>query len=143
MTSYEYEIIKKHPVIGSQIIGGIPEMEDLIPAVLHHHERMDGKGYPDGLAEGEIPFRARVLCVADCVDAMTSDRPYRKALPAKLAESEVVRCAGAQFDPDLVQGLLKMDITEFINQLRTQKVGFAPENIYQVLNSPSSEAVGT
>ena len=142
LTSYEYEIIKKHPVIGSQIIGGIPEMEDLIPAVLHHHERMDGKGYPDGLAEAEIPFRARVLCVADCVDAMTSDRPYRKALPAKLAESEIVRCAGTQFDPDLVQGLLKMDITEFINQLRTQKVGFAPEDIYQVLNSPSGEVVG-
>lgn len=142
LTSYEYEIIKKHPVIGSQIIGGIPEMEDLIPAVLYHHERMDGKGYPDGLADKEIPFRARVLCVADCVDAMTSDRPYRKALPAKLAESEIVRCAGTQFDPDLVEGLLKMDISEFIDQLRTEKTGFAPEDIYQAFNSPSSEVAG-
>ena len=143
LTPYEYEIIKRHPVIGSRIISGIPEMEDLLPAVLHHHERMDGQGYPDGLAGEKIPLRARVLCVADCVDAMTSDRPYRKALPPKLAEAEIVRCAETQFDPGLVQALLKLNVAEFIAQLRVRGIGAAPEDIYQALNAPVGEEMLT
>ena len=80
----------------------------MIPGVLHHHERVDGGGYPHGLKGEAIPFRARVLCVADALDAMTSDRPYRQALPAKLAEGEVFRAAGTQFDVTMVEAVLKV-----------------------------------
>ncbi len=133
LTGYEFELIKQHPVIGAKIVRGIQEMEDLIPGVLHHHERMDGQGYPKGLGGEEIPFRARVLCMADALDAMTSDRPYRKALPAKLAEGEVFRAAGTQFDPALVEVVLKLNFPEYIAELRTHKGVHLPEDIYEPL----------
>ncbi len=140
LTVYEFELVKQHPVIGAKIIRGIQEMEDLVPGVLHHHERMDGEGYPDGLGAKEIPFQARVLCVGDALDAMTSDRPYRKALPAKLAESEIFRAAGTQFDPALVEAVLKLNFPEYIAELRTHKGVQLPEDSYELRDSVSAEA---
>ena len=139
LTVYEFELVKQHPVIGAKIIRGIQEMEDLIPGVLHHHERMDGEGYPDGLKGEEIPFQARVLCVGDALDAMTSDRPYRKALPAKLAESEIFRAAGTQFDPALVEAVLKLNFPEYIAELRTHKGVQLPEDSYELRDSVPAE----
>lgn len=140
LTCYEFDLIKKHPVIGAKIIRGIQEMEDLVPGVLHHHERMDGQGYPDGLQGEEIPIQARVLCVADALDAMTSNRPYRKAMPAKLAESEVFRAAGTQFDPDLVEAVLKLNFPEYIAELSTYKGVQLPENSYDLQGSNSNKS---
>ena len=118
-------------------------MQDLVPAVLHHHERMDGQGYPDGLTGEQIPFRARVLCVADCLDAMTSDRPYRRALPVKLAEAEVFRCAGTQFDPALVELIPRLNLSEYLAELKTNGTSYVPDNIYEPINSLDVELIGT
>ena len=138
LTAYEFELVKKHPVIGAKIIRGIQEMEDLIPGILHHHERLDGNGYPGGGRGEKIPVQARVLCVADALDAMTSNRPYRKALPAKLAESEVFRAAGTQFDPDVVEAVLKLNFPEYITELRTHKGVRLPDDIYERQGSVSN-----
>ena len=137
LTDYEFELIKRHPVIGAKIISGISQMKDLMPAVLHHHERMDGRGYPDALSREEIPFQARVLGVADALDAMTSDRPYRKALPARLAEAEIFRGSGTQFDPELVEVVLKLNFPRYSNELRNHKGGYLSEDIYQPLKPTS------
>src|SRR2546430_13490298 len=93
--------IKKHPEIGARILKDIKQIEDIIPGVLHHHERYDGKGYPTGLAAEKIPLMGRIICLADCFDAMTSSRTYRKALPLEVALMEIRRCSGTQFDPAL------------------------------------------
>ena len=82
--------------------------QDIIPGVLHHHERFDGKGYPAGLAGENIPLMGRIICLADCFDAMTSNRTYRKALPLEVALTEIRRCSGTQFDPVLTEAFLRI-----------------------------------
>jgi len=99
----EYEVIKKHPVIGKKIIEKVEFLKDGLPLIYHHHERYDGKGYPDGLKGEEIPLLARILSVADAFDAMISNRPYRKALSVEEAIGELKKNAGTQFDPLIVQ----------------------------------------
>ncbi|MGM0608614.1 MAG: HD-GYP domain-containing protein [Candidatus Muiribacteriota bacterium] len=108
LTEEEFAIIKKHPVIGADILGSVSFLEDIVPIVRHHHERWDGKGYPDGLKGKEIPLGARIIGIADTFDAMTSDRPYRKGLPAEIARAEIERCSGSQFDPELGKVFLKL-----------------------------------
>ena len=83
-------------------------LREAIPYVLYHHERWDGHGYPSGKAGEEIPLEARVLAVADAFDAMTSDRPYRRALTREEALAEVERCAGTQFDPEIARVFLEL-----------------------------------
>ena len=107
LTPEEVAMFRRHPTIGKRILEGIPFMRDLIPGVLSHHERYDGSGYPQGLAGSDIPLLGRIICVADTYDAMTSDRPYRKALPHKVACEELVLCIGAQFAPHIVPVFLK------------------------------------
>ena len=94
-----------HPVAGARLIGGIVDLLPALPYVLHHHERWDGAGYPDGMAAGKIPVGARLLGVADAFDAMTSDRVYRGRLTDDQAIAELARCSGTQFDPDVVAAL--------------------------------------
>ncbi|MGD8862766.1 MAG: response regulator [Myxococcales bacterium] len=101
LTEREYEIFKKHPGYGREILQPIEFLHPLIPGVLCHHERWDGNGYPTGLEKAQIPLIARIISVADVYDAMTSDRAYRKALPHEATVSEIERCAGSQFDPDV------------------------------------------
>lgn len=100
--------MKRHPRIGAKIMAPIPSLSFVIPYVLCHHERFDGKGYPDGLTGYAIPIEGRVLAIADSFDAMTSDRAYRKGMDRAVAIQEVLRCAGSQFDPDLVQVFYQM-----------------------------------
>ena len=83
-------------------------MKDTIAGVKHHHERWDGKGYPDGLKGRRIPLIAAIIAVADSYDAMTSDRPYRRAMPKKKAEEEIIRNKGKQFCPDIVEAFLNI-----------------------------------
>jgi putative nucleotidyltransferase with HDIG domain len=95
--------IRLHPTAGARILRAVGTALDALPCVLYHHERWDGAGYPSGRARREIPLEARILAVADSFDAMTTNRPYRSARPADSALGELERCAGTQFDPDLVE----------------------------------------
>jgi response regulator RpfG family c-di-GMP phosphodiesterase len=103
LSQEEYEVFKMHPAHGRDILEPISFLHPLIPGVHLHHERWDGLGYPLGLKAQDIPLIARIISVADTYDAMTSDRAYRKALPHEVATSEINRCTGSQFDPDVAQ----------------------------------------
>ena len=107
LTREEYEIVMDHSDIGARIIESIPFLERLVPIVRYHHERWDGTGYPEGLSGESIPKLARILSVADAYDAMTSDRPYRAAIRARVAREELERGRGTQFDPEAVDALLE------------------------------------
>lgn len=106
LTVEEYNLMKRHPVIGAEIIGRMKGFQDLVPIVRHHHERWDGTGYPDGLVGSAIPLGARVLTVADAVDAMCSDRPYRPQKDLRAVIEEIERCSDKQFDPAVVKAFL-------------------------------------
>ena len=108
LTDEEYEIIKKHSIIGDQILNSISEFPELSIGARWHHERYDGKGYPDGLKGTEIPEMARMIAVADTYDAMTSRRSYRGALPQAVVREEFVKCRGTQFDPRFADIMLQM-----------------------------------
>lgn len=107
LTDEEFAIMKSHPSIGAQIIGGIAFLEPLMPYIAQHHERYDGRGYPAGSKGEEIAIQGRLLAIADTYDAMTSDRPYRKGLAAQIAYDEILKCSGSQFDPVLVRAFDK------------------------------------
>lgn len=107
LTQEEFEEIKKHPVIGAEILAEIKQLKEVIPGVKYHHERYDGKGYPEGLNGENIPLIARIMAVTDAYDAMTSDRPYRKGLSKEIADKELVRLKGQQFDPKCVDAFLQ------------------------------------
>ncbi|MCB2228080.1 MAG: response regulator [Desulfarculaceae bacterium] len=108
LTSEEYEEIKRHPDIGESIIRAMDLSQDERHIVRHHHERWDGRGYPDGLAGEDIPLLARVVAVADAYDAMTSDRSYRRSRSVQEAVAELTACAGSQFDPSVVEAFVRM-----------------------------------
>ncbi len=103
LTEEEYEEIKRHPIIGAQIVSKIANCERIIPGIIDHHERYDGTGYPNGKKGEEISLFGRIIAVADAFDAMTSTRSYRKAVPFQLAVEEIVDNAGYQFDPKIVK----------------------------------------
>jgi HD-GYP domain-containing protein (c-di-GMP phosphodiesterase class II) len=117
--------MQTHPVIGEDILKRWGDFERILPAVRWHHERYDGKGYPDGLAGAEIPFIARLLSVCDAFDAMTSDRPYRKGMPIEKALSIILAEQGKQFDPELavkfVDMISHMDAEELHTILTTER----------------------
>jgi putative nucleotidyltransferase with HDIG domain len=106
LTNDERQLIQAHPAEGGELAGRFSMFRDGRRFIRHHHERWDGKGYPDGLAGDDIPLGARIIAVADSYDAMTSDRPYRKALPHEVALIELRRGAGTQFDPVVVDAFL-------------------------------------
>ncbi|HWI09155.1 MAG TPA: diguanylate cyclase [Solirubrobacteraceae bacterium] len=108
LTSHEQMLMRQHPVVGAQILGSMPELAHLAPAVRAEHERWDGRGYPDGLAGEEIPIASRIALVCDAYHAMTSTRPYRRAMPAAAAREEIRREAGAQFCPHAAAALLEV-----------------------------------
>lgn len=108
LTTEEFEIIKTHPERGVQIIEPLEFLRETVPIIMHHHERIDGNGYPAGLVADEIPLGARILMVADTFDAMTSSRAYRKALSPETAIAELKRFSGLQFDPELVKIFLEI-----------------------------------
>jgi len=106
LTDEEWVDMRRHPQIGHDMIKEIGFLSGAATIVLAHHERYDGKGYPNGLAAEEIPLGARIFVLADTFDAMTSDRPYRKALSVEASRDEIIRCSGTQFDPHCVQAFL-------------------------------------
>ncbi|MSR69904.1 MAG: HD domain-containing protein [Phycisphaerales bacterium] len=110
LEDHEFAQIREHPAKGAEILGNIPQMRDLLPGVLQHHERWDGKGYPNNLKGEEISQLGRILCIADCFDAMTSARVYRPARSIAEVRIEIERCLGTHFDPEL--GRLFLSISE-------------------------------
>lgn len=104
----EFQQIKRHPVIGAKIIKSLPFSKSIVEAIYHHHERYDGHGYPDKLSNGNIPFFARILQVADSYEAMTSNRPYRQAMPKERAIQELLIGNETQFDPAIVKAFLEL-----------------------------------
>lgn len=103
LTPEEEEHLMRHPEISVRLLRNLPDLEPLVPLVLHHHEHFDGSGYPHGLFEQAIPIGARLLAAADAIEAMTTDRPYRSALGAATTMTELADCAGTHFDPDVVE----------------------------------------
>jgi putative nucleotidyltransferase with HDIG domain len=110
LTPEEYEEIKQHPSIGAKILEPVDFLSDVAPCVRHHHEWYDGsdRGYPDRLRGDSIPLPSRIILVADTVEAMTSDRPYREALPLDVVYTELTKYAGSQFDPTCVDAFLRL-----------------------------------
>jgi len=108
LTPEESELVYQHPSKGAEILEPIKQLKNIVPLVRHHHERIDGTGYPDGLKGREIPLLVRILCVADAYDSMIADRPYRKSPQKEYAISELKRHAGKQFDADIVNTFLKV-----------------------------------
>lgn len=108
LTDEEYSFMKEHPVKSTNVVKPIEFLRVIVPSIRHHHEHFDGSGYPDGLKGEEIPLYARILAVVDSFDAMTSDRPYRKAKPFKESVEEIKRCSGTQYDPMVVNAFLEI-----------------------------------
>ena len=108
LTEEEYEIIKTHPIIGSKTLEGITEIPDIAIGARFHHERFDGRGYPDGLSGTDIPEIARIIGVADAYDAMTSNRSYRDLLSQEIVRGEIEKGKGTQFDPDIADVMLSI-----------------------------------
>jgi putative nucleotidyltransferase with HDIG domain len=107
LNAEERTLIKTHATRGADLLQSLSSVSsEVIKAVRHHHERYDGSGYPDGLRSVEIPIAARIIMLSDSIDAMLSDRPYRSALSIERVHSELVRCAGTQFDPAIVRVIL-------------------------------------
>ncbi|MDP6633535.1 MAG: HD domain-containing protein [Phycisphaerae bacterium] len=117
LTEDEYAQMKNHPRLGAKILGGIRQLDDVIPGILCHHERLDGKGYPNGLNSGELSMDSLIVGIADSFDAMTSDRTYRKALPVDVVRKEIEDNAGLQFAPSLVAEMLSWDLQALLDEL--------------------------
>jgi len=113
LTEEEYSLVRRHPVIGTEILRDVDFLGEGKLVVRHHHERWDGHGYPDGLAGESIPLAARVFAVADALDALTTDRPYRPASTYAVARREIYDGAGTQFDPGVVDAYRQMPDSTF------------------------------
>ena len=124
LTGLEYEKIKSHPEIGARILEINPSLRMLIPIVRHHHEFYNGKGYPDGLSGDQIPIEARIVSIADAIEAMASDRPYRKARTQQYILNELKKFSGIQFDPKVVEHtgkLLESEEFDKVSDLSVEK----------------------
>gem|GEM_PF-1550890 len=113
LTPDEQQVVRAHPIVGESMLKDKREFKNILPAVRHHHERWDGKGYPDGLKGNDIPLEARIISVVDSFDAIVSDRPYRKGVAPDKALDELKRCAGTQFDPQIVHAFTQLLSDEF------------------------------
>jgi len=107
LTEEEFEVMKSHPAKGAAIMGTIPQLSDIIPGMKHHHEKWEGGGYPDGLKGDEIPLQARIVSVADTFDAMTTTRPYQKAMDIRFVFQRLRDLSGNRFDPAVVEALIR------------------------------------
>jgi diguanylate cyclase (GGDEF)-like protein len=119
LTDEEAALVRKHPEIGYNMLASIPFLAKAAEIVLHHHEAYDGSGYPSGLAGNNIPLGARIFAVADAFDAITTARPYRKALSPAIACAEIGRCSGTQFDPQIVAAFLTIPIEDLTGDSKT------------------------
>ena len=108
LTDAEFEVMKQHPILGEALLKPIKSMAHVLPTVRHHHERWDGKGYPDEIKDQKIPLSARIIAVTDSFDAMISERPYKKAMTVSEAVDELIKNSGTQFAPDIVVAFISL-----------------------------------
>lgn len=123
LTEEEFAAIKMHPEIGHKILRDIPQMEDVLPGVLHHHERYDGRGYPHGLKGEDIPLAGRIIAIADTFDAMSSTRSYRAAMSRETVLAEIVKSSGTQLDPKLGPLFVTLDLSTYDGMVREHAAG--------------------
>ena len=128
----EWAQMQQHPTLGANLVRGWAALQPALPAVLYHHERYDGGGYPTGLAGEDIPAVARIVSVADAFDAMLTDRPYRKGLAVNVAAEELNRCAGTQFDPEYTAAFLAALAAEQVKVLQLGSKDEVPGSTFQV-----------
>lgn len=146
LSDMEFELIKSHTVIGSDILKNMVAFPEAFEVAKHHHERFDGKGYPSGLQGSEIPISARIVCIADSYDAMSSDRIYRKALSKDIIRKELVGGRGTQFDPNLLdkflelfeEGTLTLSSEALFNEGEDEQKMYVIEDIDKVLRRVSA-----
>src|SRR3954471_24677585 len=131
LTDEEFGIVKLHPRIGYRLVERVEALKPIAPAILHHHERWDGGGYPDGLAGEQIPLEARIVAVADSFSAMTAERPYRGRMSLDQACAELERCAGTQFDPEVVR--------IFVDEVRCRPAPREEHPLERALRDPQIE----
>lgn len=112
LTPEEWEIMKRHPIRGAELVGMLSSLRDIVAPVRHHHENWDGTGYPDGIKGESIPLASRIIMFADTLDAITTDRPYRKALDLEEARREFIKFRGRQFDPGICDRIVEEDVWE-------------------------------
>jgi len=110
LTPEEWELMKRHPIRSAELVGLLSSLRDVVLPVKHHHENWDGTGYPDGLKGNDIPLAARIIMFSDTLDAMTTDRPYRKALGMDEARAEFVRFRDRQFDPGIADRITSDEV---------------------------------
>lgn len=145
LTDEEFLVMKSHPVRGEKIVINIKKLQMISEWIKAHHEKWDGTGYPDGLRGTQIPLPGRIIALADTYDAMTSTRPYRTALSHEVAISEIKRCSGTQFDPELAELFIKLEAK--INDARMnpeeayQKYSFLVKNIDFKIVSEATQAI--
>jgi putative nucleotidyltransferase with HDIG domain len=119
LTPAEFELMKAHPTVGAEILGPLEALRDMIPIVRWHHENWNGRGYPDGLRGEEIPLSARIVAVADCYDAVTTERPYQKAYEPRYAAEVITKLAGSRFDAKVVTAFLRaFELGDLMQQVR-------------------------
>lgn len=118
LTEQEYDIMKRHPLLGAKILAGIRRLKDMIVAIRTHHERPDGTGYPGGMVGQEVPIEGLIIGLADAFDSMTSDRTYREALSLEDVIKEIRKHTGTQFDPEVVQSFLTINLEAFLKELQ-------------------------
>lgn len=131
LTPEEWEIMKRHPIRGSELVGMLSSLRDVVSPVRHHHENWDGTGYPDGVKGNQIPLASRIIMFADTLDAITTDRPYRKALGVEEARREFVKFRGRQFDPFICDRVVSEDVWSRLYQSIEDK------RILDVANTPT------
>ncbi len=122
----EFEIMKSHPVIARDILSQVWTLKEILPIIYHHHERVDGKGYPEGIRDGQIPELARIISVVDAFEAMTSDRAYRRALPWEKARDILQEGSGTQWETDLVEKWIKLVTKEGFENIQNETFSSPP-----------------
>jgi HD-GYP domain-containing protein (c-di-GMP phosphodiesterase class II) len=130
LTLEERRQMEEHPVIGERILANVEDYEEVANIVRHHHERLDGQGYPDGLSGADIPIIARIIAVADAYDAMTSDRPYRDAMPSRVARLRIAQAVASQFDTAVVAAFeaILAEASESYRRGRGRRFSFSSQN---------------
>jgi putative nucleotidyltransferase with HDIG domain len=108
LTEEEFNVVRMHEIVGVKILEPLKEFKEILPWILHHHERWDGKGYPHGLGGNNIPMAAQIISLADVFDALTTGRDYKKAFPVEEARQEILNSRGTQFNPALVDIFLEI-----------------------------------
>ena len=133
LTAEEWSTMQEHPADGANLVATMSGLREIIPAIRHHHENWDGSGYPDGLTGDRIPLAARIISFADTIDAMTSERPYRRPLTEAQVRAEIIRCRGRQFDPAITDRLIASGL--WLSLFQPQKRPATPERGLRLLGA--------